>query len=336
MQEYVEISGTNLTSSRVALGTWAIGGWMWGGSDQKDSIRTIHAALDQGINLIDTAPVYGYGRSEEIVGEAMRQHGRRGSVILATKVGLDWTTGKIERNSTRQRILSEVEDSLRRLQTDYIDIYQVHWPDPFIPIEETAATLRGLYQQGKIRAIGVSNYLPEQMERFKAVAPLHAIQPPYNLFEREIEQDVLPYAADRGITTLTYGALCRGLLSGAMSANRQFGVGDMRKNTDPKFQTPQFAEYLNAASKLDAFARENFGKRVIHLAVRWLLDQPGVGIALWGARRPDQLAPVREVGGWSLKKSDFAAIDTILRESIRHPVGPEFMAPPSRQIRRVA
>lgn len=336
MQEYVEISGTNLTSSRVALGTWAIGGWMWGGSDQKDSIRTIHAALDQGINLIDTAPVYGYGRSEEIVGEAMRQHGRRGSVILATKVGLDWTTGKIERNSTRQRILSEVEDSLRRLQTDYIDIYQVHWPDPFIPIEETAATLRGLYQQGKIRAIGVSNYSPEQMERFKAVAPLHAIQPPYNLFEREIEQDVLPYAADRGITTLTYGALCRGLLSGAMSANRQFGVGDMRKNTDSKFQAPQFAEYLNAASKLDAFARENFGKRVIHLAVRWLLDQPGVGIALWGARRPDQLAPVREVGGWSLKKSDFAAIDTILRESIRHPVGPEFMAPPSRQIRRVA
>jgi aryl-alcohol dehydrogenase-like predicted oxidoreductase len=336
MQEYVEISGTNLTSSRVALGTWAIGGWMWGGSDQKDSIRTIHAALDQGINLIDTAPVYGYGRSEEIVGEAMRQHGRRGSVILATKVGLDWTTGKIERNSTRQRILSEVEDSLRRLQTDYIDIYQVHWPDPFIPIEETAATLRGLYQQGKIRAIGVSNYSPEQMERFKAVAPLHAIQPPYNLFEREIEQDVLPYAADRGITTLTYGALCRGLLSGAMSANRRFGVGDMRKNTDPKFQAPQFAEYLNAASKLDAFARENFGKRVIHLALRWLLDQPGVGIALWGARRPDQLAPVREVGGWSLKKSDFAAIDTILRESIRHPVGPEFMAPPSRQIRRVA
>ena len=336
MQEYVEISGTNLTSSRVALGTWAIGGWMWGGSDQKDSIRTIHAALDQGINLIDTAPVYGYGRSEEIVGEAMRQHGRRGSVILATKVGLDWTTGKIERNSTRQRILSEVEDSLRRLQTDYIDIYQVHWPDPFIPIEETAATLRGLYQQGKIRAIGVSNYSPEQMERFKAVAPLHAIQPPYNLFEREIERDVLPYAADRGITTLTYGALCRGLLSGAMSANRQFGVGDMRKNTDAKFQAPQFAEYLNAASKLDAFARENFGKRVIHLAVRWLLDQPGVGIALWGARRPDQLAPVREVGGWSLKKSDFAAIDTILRESIRHPVGPEFMAPPSRQIRRVA
>jgi aryl-alcohol dehydrogenase-like predicted oxidoreductase len=336
MQDYIEIKGTNLISSRIGLGTWAMGGWMWGGSDEKESVRTIHAAFDQGINLIDTAPVYGYGRSEEIVGEAVRQHGRRDGVILATKVGIDWTTGRIERNSTRQRILKEIEDSLGRLQTDYIDIYQIHWPDPCIPIEEAAATVRELYEQGKIRAIGVSNYSPEQMERFRAAAPLHSIQPPYNAFEREIERDVLPYALSHGITTLTYGALCRGLLSGAMRADREFAIGDMRKNTDPKFRAPQFAEYLNATSKLDAFAREKFGKRVIHLAVRWLLDQPGVGIALWGARRPEQLAPVREVIGWSLTESDFNAIDTILRENIRHPVGPEFMAPPPRQIRRAA
>jgi aryl-alcohol dehydrogenase-like predicted oxidoreductase len=336
MQEYIEITGTHLIGSRIALGTWAIGGWMWGGTDERDSIRTIHAAFDQGINLIDTAPIYGYGRSEEIVGEALHQYGRRDSVILATKVGIDWTSGKIERNSTRQRILKELDDSLRRLQTDYIDIYQVHWPDPLVPIEETAATLREAYEQGKIRAIGVSNYSPEQMQRFRAISPLHTIQPPYNLFEREIERDILPYAVRHRITTLTYGALCRGLLSGSMRADRQFANGDMRKTTDPKFQAPHFAEYLNAASKLDAFARENFGKRAIHLAVRWLLDQPGVGVALWGARRPEQLAPVREVFGWSLGKSDFAAIDTILRESIRNPVGPEFMAPPSRQVRRVA
>jgi aryl-alcohol dehydrogenase-like predicted oxidoreductase len=336
MQEYIEITGTNLISSRIALGTWAIGGWMWGSSDEKESIRTIHAALDLGINLIDTAPIYGYGRSEEIVGHALRQRGRRESVILATKVGIDWTRGKIERNSTRERILQELEDSLRRLQTDYIDVYQVHWPDPGVPIEETAAVLRELNEQGKIRAIGVSNYSQEQMECFQAVAAIHAIQPPYNLFEREIEGDVLPYVVGRGITALTYGALCRGLLSGAMHAGREFPIGDMRKSTDPKFRPPHFAEYLNATSKLDAFARDNFGKRVIHLAVRWLLDQPGVGIAIWGARRPDQLAPIREISGWSLKKSDFAAIDAILREAIRHPVGPEFMAPPSRQIRRVA
>jgi len=331
MLDYIEIQGTHIISSRIALGTWAMGGWMWGGSEDKESIRTIHAALDHGINLIDTAPIYGYGRSEEIVGEALRQGGRRDSVILATKVGLDWTNGKVERNSTRQRILHEFEDSLRRLQTDYIDIYQVHWPDPLVPIEETAATLRELYEQGRIRAIGVSNYSPAEMARFSAVAPLHTIQPPYNLFEREIEDEILPFAVGRRITTLTYGALCRGLLSGAMRLDRQFANGDMRKTTDPKFQPPHFAEYLNAASKLDAFARENYGKRVIHLAVRWLLDQPGVGVALWGARHPEQLAAIREVIGWSLGKSDFAAIDAILRENIRNPVGPEFMAPPARE-----
>jgi aryl-alcohol dehydrogenase-like predicted oxidoreductase len=331
MLDYIEIHGTHLISSRIALGTWAMGGWMWGGTDNQESIRTIHEALDHGINLIDTAPIYGYGRSEEIVGEALRQRGRRESVILATKVGLDWTNGKVERNSTRQRILQELEDSLRRLKTDYVDIYQVHWPDPLVPIEETAATLRELYEQGKIRAIGVSNYSPAEIARFSAIAPLHTIQPPYNLFEREIERDVLPYAIGHDVTTLTYGALCRGLLSGGMNADRQFAEGDMRKATDPKFRRPHFAEYLSATDRLDAFARERFGKRVIHLAVRWLLDQPGVGVALWGARRPEQLAPIKEVIGWSLSKDDFVAIDAILRESIRNPVGPEFMAPPARE-----
>lgn len=336
MLETINVKGTNLKSSRIGIGTWAIGGWMWGGTDEKESIRTIHAALDMGINLIDTAPVYGQGRSEEIVGEAMRQYGRRDSIILATKVGIDWTTGRIERNSSRERILKEFADSLQRLQTGYIDIYQVHWPDPLTPIEETAATLRELYEQGKIRAIGVSNFSPEQMQRFQAVAPLHTVQPPYNLFEREIEADVLPYAREHGVTALTYGAICRGLLSGTMRADREFSKDDLRKTSDPKFQPPQFAEYLEAAKKLDAYARERFAKGVIHLAVRWLLDQPGVGAALWGARRPDQLGPINEVSGWKLQQDDFEAIDAILRESVLHPVGPEFMAPPSREISQAA
>jgi len=332
MLEYINIKGTTLKSSRVGLGTWAIGGWMWGGTDEKESIRTIHTALDLGINLIDTAPIYGQGRSEEIVGEAVRQFGQRDKIILATKVGIDWTAGGVERNSSRERILKEFEDSLRRLQTDYVDIYQVHWPDPVAPIEETAATLRELHEQGKIRAIGVSNYSPGQMERFQAVAPLHTVQPPYNLFEREIEADVLPYARKHEITALTYGAICRGLLSGTMRLDRQFSKDDLRKSSDPKFQAPHFSEYLEAAQRLDAYAREKFAKGVIHLAVRWLLDQPGVGVALWGARRPDQLSPIKEVSGWKLTESDFAAIDAILRESVRHPVGPEFMAPPAREI----
>src|ERR1035438_8628159 len=174
------------------------------------------------------------------------------------------------------------------------------------------------------------------MARFEAIAPFHTIQPPYNLFEREIERDVLPYALGHDVTTLTYGVLSRGLLSGTMHVDRQFSRDDMRKTSDPKFQQPRSAEYVGAATKLDAYAREHFGKRLIHLAVRWVLDQPGVGIALWGARRPAQLAPINEVSGWSLTKGDFAAIDAVLRETIRNPVGPEFMTPPARQIRRVA
>src|SRR4029077_18682310 len=305
MLEYIDIKGTNLISSRIALGTWAMGGWMWGGTDEKESIRTIHTAIDRGINLIDTAPIYGYGRSEEIVGEALRQNGRRQSIILATKVGIDWTNGKIERNSTRQRILQELEDSLRRLQTDYIDIYQVHWPDSLVPVEETAATLRELYEQGKIRAIGVSNYSLEEMERFRAVAPLHTVQPPYNLFERAIEGDVLPYVREHNISTLTYGALCRGLLSGKMDATTEFKGDDLRKS-DPKFRPPRYAQYLQAVDELDHYAQEHYEKRVIHLAVRWLLDQPGVSGALWGARHAEQLTPVENMTNWRLFAYDMS------------------------------
>src|ERR1700689_2882967 len=176
--------------SRIGLGTWAIGGWMWGGSDEAESIKTIHAALDRGISLIDTAPVYGFGRSEEIVGRALAQAGRRKQAVIATKVGLAWRDGKPYRDASKSRIVQEAEDSLRRLQTDVIDIYQVHWPDPKTAIEETAEAMATLYRAGKIRAIGVSNFSPAEMDAFRAVAPLHTVQPPYNLFERGIENSV--------------------------------------------------------------------------------------------------------------------------------------------------
>src|SRR5437870_915595 len=199
--EYTVISGTEMNVSRIAQGTWAIGGWMWGGTDERESIRTIHTALDKGINLIDTAPAYGFGRSEEIVGKAVAEYGHRDKVILATKVGLEWQDGTVVRNATRARLLREIEDSLRRLQTSYIDLYQVHWPDPLVPVEETAGLMALLYQQGKIRAIGVSNYSPQEIERFRVVAPLHTVQPPYNLFERAIEREVLSYARRHHIST---------------------------------------------------------------------------------------------------------------------------------------
>jgi aryl-alcohol dehydrogenase-like predicted oxidoreductase len=324
--EFAEIKGASPRVSRIGLGTWAIGGWMWGGSDDAQSIETIRAALDHGVNLIDTAPVYGFGRSEEVVGQALA--GRRGRAVIATKVGLEWKDGKVFRNASRARINQEIEDSLRRLQTDHIDIYQVHWPDPKTPIEETAAAMKALFDQGKIGAIGVSNFSVEQMERFRKTAPIHVLQPPYNLFEREIEADILPYCLKHGIATFGYGALCRGLLSGRMKPDTVFDAGDLRRD-DPKFKPPRFAQYLAAVERLDRLARERFGKRVIHLAARWVLDQ-GVSTALWGARRPDQLGPIDEVSGWSLDGAAKAEIDRILREEIPDPVGPEFMAPPAR------
>ena len=315
--------------SRIALGTWAIGGWMWGGSDEAESIKTIHAALDRRINLIDTAPVYGFGRSEEIVGRALAEDGRRKQAVIATKVGLAWRDGKPYRNASKSRIVQEVEDSLRRLQADVIDIYQVHWPDPNTAIEETAEAMAALYRAGKIRAIGVSNFSPAQMDAFRAIAPLHTVQPPYNLFERSIENSVLPYCRDKGITTLAYGSLCRGLLSGRMNVGTRFTGDDLRRN-DPKFQLPRFRQYIAAVERLDRFAQENYNKRVIHLALRWLLDRPGVGVALWGARRPDQLAPVADVMGWRIDAGAMIEIDRILETSIAETVGPEFMAPSAR------
>src|ERR1700675_1985190 len=166
--EFTTISGTEISVSRIGLGTWAVGGKMWGGSDEADSIRTIQAAAENGINLIDTAPVYGFGLSEELVGKALAQSRNREKVVIASKVGIKWRNGTLARNASRERILREVDDSLRRLQTSYIDIYQVHWPDPQVATEETAKTMLDLFNQGKIRAIGVSNFSPQQMERFRA------------------------------------------------------------------------------------------------------------------------------------------------------------------------
>jgi aryl-alcohol dehydrogenase-like predicted oxidoreductase len=325
----VDIHGASLEVSPIALGTWAIGGWMWGGTDEAQSIATIRSAVARGVTLIDTAPVYGFGRSEEIVGKALAEGGLRNKVQIATKVGLAWTDGQPFRDSRPARIRQEVEDSLRWLHTDVIDLYQVHWPDLETPLEETARTLEGLRREGKIRAIGVSNFSPAQMDAFRAVAKLDAVQPPYNLFEREIEADVLPYAARNGLTVLSYGALCRGLLSGKMTARTKFEGDDLRK-VDPKFQDARFRQYLAAVEALDTLARERFGKSVLALAVRWVLDQ-GPTIALWGARRPDQLEPIAEIDGWHIDEAAKREIDAILGRCITDPVSPAFMAPPLKR-----
>jgi aryl-alcohol dehydrogenase-like predicted oxidoreductase len=327
--ESATIPDTELKPSRIALGTWAIGGWMWGGTDDAQAIATIKSAIDRGITLIDTAPAYGFGHAEELVGQALAEAGARDQVCIATKVGLDWNDGKVFRNASRARIRREVEDSLRRLRTDTIDIYQVHWPDPKAPIEETAEAMLELHRAGKIRAIGVSNFSVAQMETFRTIAPLHTAQPPYNLFERGTEADILPYCRSDDIATLAYGPLCRGLLSGRITRDTRFTGDDIRQQ-DPKFQAPRLNQYVAAVQQLDRFARANYGKRVIHLAMRWVLDREGITFALWGARRPDQLDAVSEIAGWKIDAAAMREIDRIVASCVRQPVGPEFMAPPDR------
>jgi aryl-alcohol dehydrogenase-like predicted oxidoreductase len=306
--------------SRIGLGTWAMGGSMWGGSDDALSIATIRSAVDAGITLIDTAPVYGFGHAEEVVGKAVQ--GMRDRVVIATG-------GKVRRNASAGRIRAEVEESLRRLRTDRIDLYQVHWPDPLVPQYETALELQKLKRDGKILAIGLSNFSPAQMTNFLLTARPAVVQSPYNLFEREIEQDVLPFARKHGMAVLAYGALCRGLLSGRMRPATTFAGDDLR-NVDPKFQPPPFLQYLGAVQALDRYARERHGKTVLALAIRWILEQGP--IALWGARRPDQLDGLDAAFGWKLDADDMREIDAMLARYIVNPIGPEFMAPRARWV----
>ena len=326
--ETTTIAGVKV--SRIGLGTWAIGGLDWGAIPDDVAISTCLGALERGINLIDTAPIYGHGRAEEIVGRAIRTHGRREDFFIATKFGLDWNPFGVFSNSTEPRLRAELEASLRRLGTDYIDLYQVHWPDTRTPIAETAALLAEFQRQGKVRSLGVSNFSVAQMEEFRAVAPLASNQPPYNLFERDIDEAVLPWCANNGVAVLTWSSLCRSLLGGRVTCGMSFDKGDIRR-VDPKFREPHFSQYITAVERLAAFAKERYGKTVLELAVRWVLDRPGVSVALWGAKRPDQLDAVSGVMGWKLDDDAMADIDRIVVESVTDPIGPEYLTPKVRE-----
>lgn len=329
--EYTNVPGIDKKASRIGIGGWPIGGFMWGGNDDKEANRMIHAALDQGVTVFDTANDYGFGHSEKLLGQALKESGKREDVILSAKSALNWEGETIYRDGTKERILSELDESLKRLQTDYLDVYFVHWPDPAVPIEETAEAMKIHYDQGKIKAIGVSNLSVDQMKSFQQVAPIHAIQPPYNLFEQGAEKDIFPYSKEIDATLYLYSSLCRGLLSGKMTQNRQFADGDMRKDKDPKFQEPLFDQYLAAADKLDAFVRNAYGRPLIDLAVRYVLDQSATGIALRGVRRPEQLDTLNRIDGWKLTDDDKNEIERILVETIKEPLQPDFMAPPLKK-----
>ena len=316
--------------SRIGLGTWAIGGTEWGAVLEEDAIATCLGAIERGFNLIDTAPIYGRGRAEEIIGKAVTRHGHRDAFYIATKAGLEWTRHGVFANSTPARLRHELEESLRRLATNYIDLYQIHWPDTRTPIAESAAVLADFVREGKVRALGVSNFSVEQMSEFRRVAPLASDQPPYNIFERNIDAEVLPWCKGNGIAVLTYSSLCRSLLGGRVHRGMKFDPSDVRY-VDPKFQEPRFGQYMTAVERLTAFAQERFGKSIIELAARWVLDRPGVSVALWGAKRPQQLDDASGVMGWKLDPEAMAEIDRIVAESVTDPVGPEYLTPSVRE-----
>lgn len=329
--EATSIPDIPIPVSRIGLGTWAMGGLQWGGADDDESVRTIHAVLERGINLIDTAPAYGFGRAEEVVGRALAERGGRDRVVIATKAGVERRGHALFRNGTRRQILRDVDLSLARLRTDYIDLLQVHWPDPLTPVDETAEALADLRHAGKVRAIGVSNFSVAEMGRFNDLTGIDAVQPPFNLFEREAEAEIIPWCRARGVSTLTYGALCRGLLSGAIGKGTEFSGDDLRK-VDPKFTPPRFDHYLNAVSLLERYARERYQTGVAALAMRWVLDTPGVSVALWGPRHPSELVPIDEIMRFHLDDEARAFIDAILAETVPAPVGPALTAPPARPL----
>jgi len=323
---YRMLKGTNLKVSEIGLGTWVLGGWLWSGIDEKEAINTVKEAIESGINLIDTAPVYGFGKSEEIVGKGIKGFDRE-KIIIATKVGLEWDENeRIKRNSSRKRILKEIEDSLKRLDIEYIDIYQIHWPDKKTPFKETMETMMELKEKGLIKYIGVSNFSVEQMEECKKYGEFNILQPPYNFFEREIQNEILPYCIRNNIGILAYGALCRGLLTGKFKGDETFGENDIR-HFDPKFQGDTFKKYAELVKKLDEIA-QSIGKRVSHLAIRWLLQQNGVDVALVGMRNRKQLKENLKATDFVLEKSIIEKMEKIFKESNVPILSPKFMAPP--------
>lgn len=314
---YRQLGQSDLNVSAVALGTWAIGGSWWGGTDEQQAIAALQAGLDAGINLIDTAPIYGFGLSEEIVGKAIR--GRdRSQIVLATKCGLVWCDepadnpgGKrVDRDLSPANLRREVEDSLRRLGVDYLDLYQTHWQVEDTPIAETMATLLDLQQQGKIRALGVSNATPEQMDEYLAVGRIESTQPRYNMLDRRIEERYLPYCLEHGVGVLTYSSLNLGLLTGKISPDRQFPETDQRAK-NPLFKPEKIRE-LNA--RLEQFApfRDKYGLNQTQLAIAWTISRPGVTCALVGVRNPEQALDIAPGGNVVIEPEDLAAMDAIL------------------------
>ena len=310
------IGQSGMAASAVGLGTWAIGGWMWGGTDETASIRAIQASIDAGISLIDTAPAYGLGRSEELVGQAIA--GRRDQVVIATKCGLNWHHGKgnrffeeagvpVHRYLGADGIAHELEESLKRLGTDHIDLYITHWQDPTTPIADTMETLLRLKQAGKIRAIGASNLSPEELSAYLATGGLDAVQERYSMLDRGIEETLLTQTGPAGVSTLSYSSLALGLLTGKVSPARVF-TGDDQRATDPRFSPENRQHAVDFAAALRPVA-ERHGASPAQLVIAWTLSQPGITFALCGARDPAQALDNARAARLRLDADDLAQIE---------------------------
>jgi aryl-alcohol dehydrogenase-like predicted oxidoreductase len=311
-----KLGSSALELTRVGLGTWAIGGagWQfaWGSQDDKDSIATIQRALDRGINWIDTAAVYGLGHSEEIVGKAIQ--GRRDKVILATKCGRVLAADGVTIGSrlTAASVRAELEASLRRLSTDYIDLYQIHWPDPDPDIEEGWGEIAKAVKEGKVRFAGVSNFSAAQMTRIQGIHPITSLQPPYSMLRRDAEAELLPFCQKNGIGVICYSPMQMGLLTGAFTKERAAGLPDNDVRVRNAFFTePGLSRNLAFVDKLRPIAARN-GKSLSEVAIAWVLRRQEVTAAIVGGRRPQQVDDVAGAADWDLPAPDIEEIEALL------------------------
>lgn len=310
-----QIGSSGIRASAIGLGTWAIGGWMWGGTDEAQSIAAIQASIDEGVSLIDTAPAYGKGLSEEIVGRAIA--GRRDRVVLATKCGLVWHTTKgnhffdydgkpVHRHLGAESIAHELEQSLRRLGTDHVDLYITHWQDPTTPVAETMGALRDLRQAGKIRAIGASNLTTADLETYLAAGGLDAVQEQYSMVHRDIETEIAPLCIANGVSILSYSSLALGLLTGKIGPDRTFEGDDLRIS-DPRFSPANRRKAAGFAAELAPIAKAH-GASVAEIVIAWTIRQPGITFSLCGARNPEQAKENARAGSIRLGEAELAGI----------------------------
>jgi aryl-alcohol dehydrogenase-like predicted oxidoreductase len=314
----VTLGATRLEVTPISYGTWQFGG-DWGPVDERAAIGAIGHARALGINFFDTAQAYGFGRAERLLGQALAGELRseRGKLVIATKGGLRMDGDKLVRDASPAWLRKGVESSLEALGIDYVDLYQVHWPDPGTPIPETAGALADLVREGLIRHVGVSNYSPAQITEFATVLPVETVQPPYHLFRRDIESGLLPYAKARDIGVLAYGPLAHGLLGGAITATTTFGASDWRSHS-PAFTGPGFLRNLEVVQALRRFAADR-GATISQLAVAWVLAHPAVQVAIVGARTPEHLDESVGAAELRLSQDDLAEIDRIMAAAV--PVG---------------